>query len=250
MALKSAGTCIAMALLGCGSGDPLEAEIIQDPYAGSTGLDAVSPAAAYPSGPYGVAVGDVMQEATFFGFRNGEAAEAGDLESIAISDFYDPDDAKGIDLIFVSIAAVWCGPCQTEKRMFPEIIASLQEDNLGVAFFQDLYEGINPGTSATLEELVKWQSGRQNRTTLEWVGRIDFPVVIDPKSKMSAYFDKNGIPYSLLVDAKTMKILATDAGFDTRKVDLKDKDGNVVLDKEGNPRKIYPLELFIRKHLP
>lgn len=252
IAVWLAGASIITALTACG-GDPLEAEVIVDPYSGSTGLDAISPAATYPSGPYGVAIGDVMQDATFFGFRNAEAAEAGDAVSIALSDFYDPDGEKGIDLLFISIGAVWCQPCQIEKRMFPEIIASLRRDDAPVAFFQNLYEGGTPGTPSTLRDLERWQVGSRNGT-----GRLDFPVVIDPKAKMSAYFDSNSIPYSFIVDAKTMTIVATEAGFDQRKMPLKDKDGNVVCEDDNHvasdedcvPRMIFPLERFIRKHLP
>jgi len=235
---------MAMALVACGASDAddaeLEPEVIVEPYDGSTGLDPISSAAAYPSGPYGVAVGDVLQDATFFGYKNAEASVSGELESFSLSDFYDPDGEKGIDLIYVSISAAWCPPCQAEAKALPEMIESLAKDGLGVAFFQDLYEGGEVGAPGTQRDLDRWLKRYQ----------LPFPVVIDPKAKMNAYFDRNSIPYSLVVDAKTMKILGTEAGFDSRKVELKDADGNVVQDENGEARMVYPLELFIRKHLP
>lgn len=236
IALRLAGAGIMTALLACGAGDPLEAETIIDPYEGSTGLEAISSAAAYPSGPYGVAVGDVLQDATFFGYKDAQAAEAGQLESFSLSDFYDPDGSKGIDALYLSISASWCPPCQAEAKALPELVENLQaksqkypERRLRVAFFQDLYEGPTQ-KAATQGDLDKWQKRY----------KLPFPVVIDPKAKMSAYFDRNSIPYSLLIDAKTMKILATEAGFDTRKVpDKDDPDVNV-----------YPLQRdFIEKYL-
>jgi len=228
---------MAVALAACGSSDPneaeLEPEVIVEPYDGSTGLDPISSAAAYPSGPYGVAVGDVLQDATFFGYRNADASASGELETFSLSDFYDPDGEKGIRAIYISVSAAWCPPCQQEAKALPEIVESLAEDGLGVAFFQDLYEGTEYGRPGTQSDLDKWLKRY----------KLPFPVVIDPKGKMNAYFDSNAIPYSLLVDARTMKILGTEAGFDTRKVDLKDENGQVV-------KQVYPLELFIRKHLP
>lgn len=243
IAIKLAGAFFLSMLVGCGPADDeaeLEAEIVHDPYTGSTGLDAVSGDAVYPSGPYGVAVGDVLKDDSFFGYRNAEASEGGELESFSLGDFHDPTGEKGIALLYISVSAAWCPPCQQEARALPEMIESLAQDGLKVAFFQDLYDGPTPGTSATQRDLDKWLKRY----------KLAFPVVVDPKGKMNAYFDRNSIPYSIVVDAKTMKILGTDAGFDTRKVALKDKDGNAILDGDGKPRKIYPLEKLIREFHP
>lgn len=243
-AISWAAAGMAMSLLACGSADStdaeLEPEVIVEPYDGSTGLDPISSAAAYPSGPYGVAVGDVLQDATFFGYQNAEASESGQLETFSLSDFYDPDGEKGIRAIYISVSASWCPPCQAEAKALPEMIESLEKDGLAVAFFQDLYEGSVVGSPATQRDLDRWLKRY----------KLPFPVVLDPKAKMSAYFDRNSIPYSLVVDPRTMKILGTEAGFDPRKVQLKDEEGNVVLDDDGEPRMVYPLELFIRKHIP
>lgn len=242
MAIKLAGALVLSALVGCGSNSPeeAEAEVIHDPFTGSTGLDAVSADAVYPSGPYGVAVGDVLQNATFFGYKDAEASEAGQLESFSLGDFHDPEGEKGVELLYISVSAAWCPPCQAEAKALPEMIESLAKDGLKVAFFQDLYDGPTPGTSATQRDLDKWLKKY----------KLSFPVVLDPKGKMNAYFDRNSIPYSIVVDAKTMTILGTEAGFDTRKITLKDKEGNAVLDENGDPRMIYPLEKFIRKFHP
>lgn len=191
------------ALTACGSSDPLDAEVIVDPYDGSTGLEAISPAAAYPSGPYGVAIGDVIQDATFFGYKNAEASAEGALESFSLSDFYDPDGTKGVKAIYVSVSASWCPPCQAEAKALPGIYDSVKD--LGVAFFQDLYEGPTQ-KPATQSDLDKWLKKYQ----------LPFTVVMDPKGKMNAYFDRNSIPYSMLIDAKTMKILATESGFGSK----------------------------------
>lgn len=242
MAIKLAGAFFLSALVGCGSADveEAEAEVIVEPYSGSTGLDAVSGDTVYPSGPYGVAVGDVLKDDSFFGYKNAEVSESGDLEAFSLGDFYDPSGEKGVELLYISISAVWCPPCQQEAKALPSMIESLAQDGLKVAFFQDLYDGPTPGTSATQRDLEKWLKKY----------KLPFPVVVDPKGKMNAYFDRNSIPYSIVVDAKTMKILGTDAGFDTRKVKLKDKDGNEVLDENGKPRMIYPLEKLIRDFHP
>jgi thiol-disulfide isomerase/thioredoxin len=194
-------------LIGCGSsGGSKDPEVITDPYTGSTGLDPVdnpSPAANYPVGPYGVGIGDTAADATFFGFVDFNAAANHDLKPIAFHDLYDPDGSKGHKVIYVSIAAVWCGPCNLETKDLPTIFNDVQSQ--GAVVFQDLYQGANEqtGDPATQSDLENWNKKY----------KLPFPTVIDPKGKLDQYFDKNGIPFGLAIDPKTMKILATTNGY-------------------------------------
>lgn len=197
-------------LVGCGSSSDdagsQQPEVIVDPYDGSTGLDPVSnpsPAADYPVGPYGVGIGDTAADATFFGFADFNGAANHELQPIAFHDFYDPDGSKGNKIMYVSIAAVWCGPCNLEAKDMPTVFNDLAGQ--GVVMFEDLYQGANQqtGDPATQTDLEKWNAKY----------KLPFTSVIDPKGKLDQYFDKNGIPFSFLIDTRTMKILATTNGY-------------------------------------
>ncbi|HEY2516425.1 MAG TPA: hypothetical protein VGI39_36395, partial [Polyangiaceae bacterium] len=66
--------------------------------------------AAYPAGPYGFNVGDVIANSSFMGYRNG----AGAWTSLQISDYYDPTGSRGIRALYVTLGEVGCGACVQE----------------------------------------------------------------------------------------------------------------------------------------
>lgn len=198
------GVALALAAFAasCGGTDTV-------PYAGTQGLESPNGVkAAYPAGPYGTKVGDVVADATFFGYPSVDQKV---LTPIALHDFYDPDGSKGNKLIFFSAGAVWCPPCNAETEGLAQgeggSPPSVYEDEKGkgVVFFQDLYEGANQktGAPATESDLAEWVDSYQ----------IPFWVVIDPKKKMEPYFDVATIPFSMVIDARTMKILETTTGY-------------------------------------
>ena len=75
-----------------------------DPGADTTPAeDTAAPPLTYPAGPYGKAVGSVVPNLKWMGYRDGTGAWG----EIALLDYYDPDGSRGITAIKVNLAAVW-----------------------------------------------------------------------------------------------------------------------------------------------
>ena len=178
-------------------------------------------AAIYPKGPYGVGVGHVVEDATFFGYPSFDNTTLG---SVALHDYYNPlgttmtTAGVPVTAIMLSVGAVWCNPCVEEAKVLAAVAAKFLP--AGVQIIQDLYQGPdrNTGAAATQLELDKWVANYA----------LPFPVFIDPAKKLAPYFDVSLLPFVMLLDAQTMISVAEEAGF-------------------GGPQ---GLEDFICKHAP
>jgi len=62
-----------------------------------------APPLEYPPGPYGKAVGNVLPNLTWDGYRDG----TGEWTKISLLDYYDPDGSRGIHAIKLGAAALW-----------------------------------------------------------------------------------------------------------------------------------------------
>src|SRR6185436_5605440 len=81
--------------------------------------------------------GDIIKNLKFLGYRNGDSkaiTPKGQLDGIALADFYDPDGKLGIKVIHITVASVWCGPCNQETDDTIEIAPTLRDK--GVIFLQ------------------------------------------------------------------------------------------------------------------
>lgn len=75
-----------------------------DPPVEETGpTEDTAPPLEYPPGPYGKAVGNVMPNVSWEGYRDG----TGEWTTISLLDYYDPDGSRGIHAIKVGAAALW-----------------------------------------------------------------------------------------------------------------------------------------------
>lgn len=64
----------------------------------------------YPAGPYGLNALQIINDITFMGFRDG-----GDpFTQLSLSDYYDPDGAKGIKALYITFGWNGCGACIEE----------------------------------------------------------------------------------------------------------------------------------------
>lgn len=175
----------ASLLLSCGSGGPeIPPELLE------TGD---SPAAGYPSGPYGVEVGSVVEDFSFQGYQRPDLARS--LEEIRFADFYDPDGAKGVHLLLINTAAAWCQPCQIEHGDLPDRVNEFRSQGLVVLslLFQD-----PAGDPATVETLDAWTQ------TFD----TNFPMALDPSYQMGRYGAAETPPLNLLVDLQNMRVIA------------------------------------------
>jgi hypothetical protein len=184
----SACTSIAF-LVGCGSNTP---QIPPELLGTNTGCRVPG----YPSGPYGREEGNVLQNLCFRGWRNPTAVEhtEASLETIAFSDYHDPQGTKKTRLLIVNTAALWCSACQEEHKKLPAQFSEYSSRGLAViaTLFQD-----NKRNPATPKDLGVWAD------TFD----TNFPLALDPDYQMGEYASAETAPLNLLVDAQSMTIL-------------------------------------------
>jgi hypothetical protein len=189
-------------LSACGTNRPTIPEDYKHDDSGTGG-------AAYPSGPFAQTtsdVGMVVKDLTFQkGWTNPKAQgyDTSKLAPISVHDFYDPDGAKGYSILVINTAAVWCSACKAEhggtgsKPSLAERMDQLGSQGLVIlsTLFQDAQR--NPATET---HLAAWAEGFET----------NFPFALDPESQVS---DAYGVstelaPLNLVVDARTMKLMA------------------------------------------
>ena len=180
----------------------------------------------YPSGPYSVHPGDVIADFSFQGFSSPVKSSAA-LVPIVLSDFYNPhaadasykpEDPALDDRLFpknspygegkpkpkalaVDIGAIWCGPCNYEaKTELPP--RYLKYHPLGGEFLFQLADGATQGKAATEKDLVNW--------TKKY--KVDYPSTIDVDKQLAQLFDANSYPANMIIDLRTMRIVAVVAG--------------------------------------
>lgn len=203
MSYRVISSCaVSLALLtaavGCGTSP---GETIHQSYGGTKGLEAPKGSSAiYPAGPYGVRVGDTVADASFLGYASADDRE---LHPVSFHDFYDPDGSKNSKVLYFSIAALWCQPCNVEAGDLGTIVEDMAPK--GYVFMQmlDAGETFHSLLPATEDDLNTWYDQYS----------LPFPIVLDPAKKLRTYFDSDGIPFSMIVATDTMKILASSSGY-------------------------------------
>jgi len=174
-------------LCGCQSPNFIDEHVPEDP---------VDPSPiAYPDGPYGVNVGEIVPPGLSWpGYRGWEA------ETIHIEEFYDPDGTRGINGLLFDVNNWECSPCQAQCTS----IAAKQEEwsQMGIEAVSMLLRGPNMATP-TMEDALLWKQ--------TW-GFESVTVVLDPAATMvyKLYFS---VPWMVVVDPRTMMVYHADSGF-------------------------------------
>jgi hypothetical protein len=157
----------------------------------------------YPAGPFGLEVGDVVQNFDFYGLLDPTAAnyDPNKGKTISFKDFYNPtsDPAKPRVLV-VTASARWCTYCKDEasKSMKNYGYWNTQGVEFLTAVFQD--DQYNP---AQFNDLKLWTS----------TYKLGYPVVLDPAPpKLGVFFNLDAAPFNMVLDLTTMKILFKVAG--------------------------------------
>jgi AhpC/TSA family len=186
---RDALLCAVMASAGvaCGANTPkIPAELLNG--GGCAAPD-------YPNGPFGPEEGDTLANACFQGFRNPAivAHDESALETIAFSDYYDPTGSRGVALVLINTAAVWCSACRTEHEGLSAKNDEYSPKGLRIVstLFQDAAR--NP---ATLGDLSTWVETFSS----------DYAMLLDPDYQLGTYASAETAPLNLVVDARTMKI--------------------------------------------
>ncbi len=208
-----------VALLACGQNAPVDptgpntpVPDEQAPEFEGGGQQAPVGAQVYP-GPYGIGVGSVIPNYTFYGYPRASLAK-GELTPVTLSDFYNPTGedvypdnspygagTKKPKALVLDRSAVWCGPCVHEATNVIPPMRQKYEGN-GGEFFVTLDDGPKAGTRATAADL------------LQWVNRfnINYPAVIDPNATLSAIVGYDAYPGNVIIRTKDMKIVHWEAG--------------------------------------
>ncbi|MDP9150687.1 MAG: hypothetical protein M3O36_12215 [Myxococcota bacterium] len=164
------------------------------------GIPYPNPATGYgQSARSGTTGGSVMQNFRFLGYPNADRSHG--LTTIALSDYYDPCNRR-LKLLHLSVAGVWCGPCNQETDAV--VAAGTQLAALGVVMLQALDDGNVQNQPATKGDLDYW-------VTLH---RSNFTSVLDPGLRnLGGFFDAAAIPWNCDIDPRTMEIIDESVGW-------------------------------------
>lgn len=157
---------------------------------------APAPPSAYPSGPYGFGVGAIYPDVSFSGYVAAKAP----WTTVATRDFYDPAGKRGLKAVLIVVSAAWCGPCRDEAKDLPTLNAKYAPQ--GVRFLEIVVQDTD-GSGATQSTIDAW---------IAYAG-LDTDVVADADEK-SLPKASTGLPFNLLVDARTMKVVQSWSGAD------------------------------------
>jgi AhpC/TSA family len=143
--------------------------------------------------------GSVMRNFKFLGYPNADKSHG--LQTIALADYYDPC-GKRLALLHVTVAGVWCPPCNAETDAV--VAAKAQLATQRVVVIQALSDGPRQNVPATQNDLNYWvQSHKAN-----------FTMMLDPGlQNFGGFFDAALIPWNCDLDPRTMEILDASTGW-------------------------------------
>jgi hypothetical protein len=170
---------------------------------------------AYPAPPggygrnarAGATPGSVIQNFKFLGYPDPTNVSAG-LQTVSLADYYDPCQ-KRYKLLHITVAGVWCGPCNMETDAI--VAAKQQLATEKIVVLQALDDGPVMGEPATQANLDYWVT----------VHHPTFPETLDPGlHNLGGFFDANAIPWNADVDVRTMEILTSAVGAEDPTTDF------------------------------
>jgi hypothetical protein len=144
-------------------------------------------------------VGDTIDPTTSW---HGYAENSSEEIVISISDFYDPTGSKGIAALLITEGSTDCPACVTEAMDLPGHIAGSWAKN-GIKVLQLMVSDAT-GKAATSGTALQW--GKKVHAT--------WPVAADPDFTF-AQAGNNPYPIQVIVDPRTMKIVARISGYHT-----------------------------------
>ena len=189
MGARVSPLAVAACLLACGSNAP---EVPKELLVESSGCAAPD----YPTTGFGTEAGGVVENACFVGYRAPDRVlpTQAHRETLAFSDYYDPAGTKGVQLLMINTAAIWCSACVAEHDTLPEHVSELAPQGLVVlsTLFQD-----GKREPATLADVERWIANFHT----------NFPMVADPELQLDRYASSDSAPLNMLVDPRSMQIL-------------------------------------------
>lgn len=171
-----------------------------DPGNGTEADAGVAPTCTYPAAPYGRTVGSTLSP---FLHWQGYAPGATEVGDVSIKDYFDCDGSKGITAIVFDESALWCGPCQEMASGLEDVVTGTWGP-AGVAVVSLIAEN-SKQQAASVADAKSWKDA---------FGLDHVAVVADPRySLVTTTSSEIGLPYTVLVDPRTMKIVEVFEGW-------------------------------------
>ena len=115
--------------------------------------------------------------------------------------YFDCDGAKGVTALLIDESATWCPECQTEaQRIAPEVTSTWKSHGVHVVTLMAEDQAENPATLATA---LSWR----NEYALT-SGAVCADPTWTTKQWGGAPAGGNGFPTNIVIDPRTMKIIA------------------------------------------
>jgi hypothetical protein len=180
--------------------DPCEAGTAVGPSTNPDGIAYPSPAGGYGRKPRsGSTPGSIIANLHFNGYVNGDMSKG--LQVVSLADYYDPC-GKRMKLLHLSVAGVWCSPCNMETQAFVQAQSLLASDQ--VVVLQALSDGAMEGVGATTGDLNYWVDHY----------KMTFTEVLDPgPTEFGGFFNASAIPWNADVDPRTMELIDSTTGW-------------------------------------
>ncbi len=153
---------LALSQAGCES-EPLEVPPVEGAPSGGEvpdGAERTTRRSSTPLAHYGNREGSIVPNLEFLGWRApaDAAYDPAQFETVRLSDFYNPDGARGnTKLLLLNASAIWCSVCRTEMRHFQQTDLYPQYKERGLEIVGILFED-NNYNPAKPEDLVAWGS--------------------------------------------------------------------------------------------
>ena len=153
---------------------------------------------SYPAGPYGNRVGDVVDPTLSW---QGYLDDGTQAQPVAMSQYLDCDGSKGVNALLLDESATWCTECESQaQRIAPEVTSSWKSQGVHVVTLMAEDQSEGPATLATA---LSWR----NEYSLT-AGAVCADPAWTTKLWGGAPAGGNGFPTNVVIDPRTMKIVA------------------------------------------
>jgi len=173
---------------------------------GSIGTGTKPTECVYPTTGFGNGVGNVVPpHRQWDGFPEGsKAGVATDAVPVLLDDYFDCDGSRGINAILLDESAVWCGACELAATDINNKLKT-SWSTLGIKVITLMIDDVDTETPATTATALKW------KTTFHLDSSA---VVADPQfTFIPPNASSIGLPLELIVDPRTMTIVASEEGY-------------------------------------
>lgn len=168
----------------------------------------------YPCSPYGIQVGDVVENLTLKGYaypdylcKDNQPLNTNALTLVSFKKWYQGDSAcpDKRKVLWIMVGAGWCKPCKEEAKVVQALYGAGELDSR-IALLSVVVAPESEFDQMTEDFLKVWANNPQFK--------LAFPTAMDPAQKFSHFADLSTIPYNLVLDLTTMKIIVSGTEFE------------------------------------